>query len=104
MCKYVKYMVRYRSCKKDHSNTMREITEECDDPLKGLFCPNAIEDTTRIYGSVSKAGACPLCPPEPSQQTVRDAINHTCPVSNLRPGHEVARALLRTADLRHVQR
>ncbi len=74
MCKYVSYMEKYRSCKQGHSITMRDIVEECDDPLKGLLCPNATLDTSRAYGSVSKTGPCPLCP---SEQTVWDAINHS---------------------------
>ncbi|KAG7124793.1 hypothetical protein HYQ44_001978 [Verticillium longisporum] len=62
MCKWVKYTQKFRSYRENYTVTMRDVTEYCNNPMKGIFCPDATEDTTRLYRSVSLKGSCPECP------------------------------------------
>lgn len=64
MCKYTPVTYVHRGCKRSpkHTHTERQITEPCDDPNRGLYCPNLQQDTSVTFGSVSSPGVCPLCP------------------------------------------
>ena len=74
MCKYTLYTEKYKTCKVGHIGTIRTIIQECSDPMKGFYCPNATEDKTAIFGSVSKGGPCPQCPSEVRSTQVQDPI------------------------------
>jgi hypothetical protein len=74
MCTVAKYTQKFKNCdKKDnpHCETMTTVIKECDNPQKGIFCPNAVEDKSTIFGSVSKPGPCPLCPAKKVRLSVR---------------------------------
>lgn len=65
MCKYVKYVERYRKCRREpdkHTHEKKVITEECDNEQKGLYYPNLTLDISQTWALASVGGNCLLCP------------------------------------------